>query len=241
MKRKIISFILALVFILSLTAGFAFASSECEHQFTDDGDCTTPAVCSLCGESKAQSEHNFNTVLFYTLTDDSNILLGGTKSVKCSNDGCGVKETIKIDSFVKQLGYSVKNNNNSDPKREKSTLITTFIIEASELDSYANANNKKIEYGVICYIPTKIGKAAPIKANGNAGKNVAKVQLNGKDGVNDLAVPQIPASSYDRAIVFAFYLIMDETVYYIQSNKSVTDHNQLTAVSCNDVYSKLNG
>lgn len=241
MKRKIISFILALVLIFSLTVSFAFASTECEHQFTDDGDCTTPAVCSFCGEIKAQSEHNFNTVISYTLNDDSNILLGGTKNVKCSNDGCSVKETIEIDTFVKQLGYSVKNNNNSDPKREKSTLITSFMVYASELDSYANANNKKIEYGVICYIPTKIGNAMPIKANGNAGKNVAKVKLNGKDGVSDIAVPQIPASSYDRTIVFAFYIIIDETVYYIQSNKSVTDHSQLTAVSCNDVYSKLNG
>jgi hypothetical protein len=209
------------------------AGEECAHQYKDDGNCTTPATCSTCGEvAFVKESHKLDRIISYTF-DDSNMLLGGTKVVGCSNTGCAYKETKDVYPLVKPLGYAIKEGD------EIATLIASYSLNAIELDNYSKLTSKEIEYGLLCYIPSRLGKDVPLKPDGKADVTVIKLELTGYTGINDLAIPKIPLKSYDEEIVFCAYLIIDKNVYYIQGDELISNHTLLNSVSCNDVLSAL--
>jgi hypothetical protein len=212
---------------------FIFAGEECAHQYKDDGNCTTPTTCSTCGEvAFVKESHKLDRVVSYTF-DESNMLLGGSKVVACSNTGCAYKETRDVYPLVKPLGYAIKEGD------EIATLIASYSLNAIELDNYSKLTSKEIEYGLLCYIPSRLGKDVPLKPDGKADVTVIKLELTGYTGINDLAIPKIPLKSYDEEIVFCAYLIIDKNVYYIQGDELISNHTLLNSVSCNDVLSAL--
>lgn len=233
MKKKLIIFGIVLMLALSLPICFIFAGEECEHQYKDDGNCTTPATCSICGEvAYVKESHKLDKIISYTF-DETNMLLGGSKVVGCSNTGCSYKETMDVYPLVEPLGYAIMEGD------EIATLIASYSLNAIELDNYSKLTNKEIEYGILCYIPSRLGKDVPLKPDGTADVTVIKLELTGYTGINDLSIPKIPLKSYDEEIVFSAYLIIDKKVYYIQGNELISDHTQLNSVSCNDVLSAL--
>lgn len=233
MKKKLIIFGIIFIIALSLPICFIFAGEECAHQYKDDGNCTTPATCSTCGEvAFVKESHKLDRVVSYTF-DESNMLLGGSKVVACSNTGCAYKETKDVYPLVKPLGYAIKEGD------EIATLIASYSLNAIELDNYSKLTSKEIEYGLLCYIPSRLGKDVPLKPDGKADVTVIKLELTGYTGINDLAIPKIPLKSYDEEIVFCAYLIIDKNVYYIQGDELISNHTLLNSVSCNDVLSAL--
>ncbi len=233
MKKKVIIFSIILIIALSIPLCFAFASEECEHQYKDDGDCTTPATCSLCGEvAYVKESHSFDKISSYTF-ENSNLLLGGKKTVKCSNKGCVCKEEQEVLPFVDPLGYAIKQEDGI------STLIASYAFNATEIDSFSKLSASSIEYGVICYIPSRLGTDAPLSPDGTPDVTVIKSKLTGYSGISDLAIPKIPDQSYSEEIVFSAYLIIGKDVYYIQDDEFITDYTKLVSVSCNDVIDAL--
>lgn len=233
MKKKIIIFSIVFVIAISFSLCFIFADKECEHQYKDDGNCTTPATCSTCGEViYVKESHKLDRIISYTF-DDSNMLLGGTKVVGCSNTGCAYKETKDVFPLVEPLGYAIKEDD------DVATLIASYSLNAIELENYSKLMNKEIKYGLLCYLPSRLGKNVPLKSNGTPDATVIKSELTGYTGINDLAVPKIPLKNYKEEIVFCAYLIIDKNVYYIQGDELITDHTKLISVSCNDVLSAL--
>lgn len=237
MKKRVLVFGIIFALILSISVYFSFAEKTCEHHYIDDGDCTTPAYCSLCNKVMyVQAEHSYENIVSYDLID-GNMMLGGDKAVKCSNTGCSSTITTEVLPFITPLGYSIKQIDKNGAML--ATLISSYIFNASEMDSFAEVYGKEIEYGIVCFVPSRMGNDPPILPDGTPDVTAIKLKLTGANGVNDLAVPQIPENSYDEKIVISAYLIIDKTVYYIQGNELNADFSQLVAVSCNDVLDKL--
>ena len=237
MKKRILIFTIVASFILVISMCLSYAAQPCEHQYKDDGNCTSPCYCMLCNKVLyVQPEHAYENTISYDL-ENGNFLLGGQKTKKCSNTGCEAATTYEVLPFITPLGYSVKES--ISDKETTATLISSYIFNGSEIDTFAEVYSKKVEYGIVCYIPSRMGNDQPILPDGTADITAIKMNLTSTNGVNDLAVPKIPQKSYDERIVIAAYIILDSNVYYIQSNELVSDYKQLTAVSCTDVLNKL--
>ena len=165
------------------------------------------------------------------------MLLGGQKTLQCSNTGCTATKTADIFSFIDPLGYAIKETDRNG--LGISTLISSYNFNASEIDTFAEVYGKDVEYGLICFIPERMKDDPPILSDGTPDVTAIKLKLNGTNGISDLAVPNIPENKYDEKIVFSAYLIINGTVYYIQNNELNSDYSKLVAVSCNDVLNKL--
>ena len=237
MKKRILIFSLVISFILSISICLSYAAQPCEHQYKDDGNCTSPCYCLICDKALyVQPEHSYENTISYDL-EDGNFLLGGQKIKKCSNTGCESTITCDVLPFISPLGYSVKESIVN--KETAATLISSYIFNGSEIDTFTDVYGKQVEYGIVCYIPSRMGEDQPILPDGTPDVTAIKMDLTSTNGVHDLAVPKIPQSSYDEKIVISAYIILDGNVYYVQSNELVSDYKQLTAVSCNDVLNKL--
>lgn len=237
MNKKIAIFSCVFALILAISVCLSFAAQPCEHSYKDDGNCTSPAYCLKCDKLMyVQPEHSYNTTVSYEFTN-GNMLLGGQKTLQCSNTGCTATKVADVYPFIDPLGYAIKEVDKNG--LSIATLISSYSINASEIDTFAKVHGKVIEYGVVCFIPERMKDDPPILPDGTPDVTAIKLKLNGTNGVSDLAVPNIPENKYDEKIVFSAYLIIDGTVYYIQNNELNSDYSQLVAVSCNDVLSKL--
>ncbi|MBO5379753.1 MAG: hypothetical protein J6A90_05440 [Clostridia bacterium] len=237
MKKRVLILCLTLVLSLSLFVPLAFADSECEHSYTDDGDCTTPLVCSLCDKIiYVQTSHNFDKTESYSYAD-GNFLSEGKKTVACTNSGCTTTKELDVKPLVDSLGYSIREYQKNDSTYY--SLATSYIFNAKEIKAYANSLGKEYEYGIMCYIPNDLGNDPPINSDGTPDVTVLKIPYKGTNGVCDLTIPSIIEDRAGDEFVFAAYLRFGSDVYYIQSDKIFTDNKDLTIVNCSIVLDKL--
>lgn len=159
-----------MIVLLALPICFIFADEECDHQYSDDGDCTTPVVCTVCNDVIVlEAEHNYNKTISYSFEErestieDSvlkdNIAASGTRRVKCSNEGCTSETVQDIQPLVSALGYSIKENtyaitdvDGSVEQVTVATIISTYFFNTSIIDDYAKHYNLDITYGTILYL-----------------------------------------------------------------------------------------
>ncbi len=163
MKKRIIIFFSIAIILLALPVGFAFASEECDHVYTDDNDCTTQVVCSKCNEVVIEAlEHDFKATLSYTFNEDESgeesYLLGGYKTARCKHKGCQKTDNITLQPFIFHLGYSIKedsfivtNKDGTKDTKTTATVISTFLFNVTEIEEYASFRAKKFEYGTFVY------------------------------------------------------------------------------------------
>ena len=238
MKKRALIFSIVLALALALFVPFAFAEAECEHSYTDDGDCTTPAVCSICGEATyVCASHNFDKAVSYSYNNEG-FVSSGTKKIACSNNGCtqAIEENARM--LIDSLGYSIREYVRNDFTYY--SLATSYIFNSNEIKSYAGSLGVDYEYGIICYLADLIGNDQPIDGEGDPDVTVLKINYTGADSVRDLTLPSIIDDSANDEFVFAAYLRLGEKVYYVQSDKIFTNYKDLSAVSCNRVLDKLN-
>lgn len=237
MKKRVLTLCLILALSLSLFVPLAFAEAECEHSYTDDGDCTTPAVCSLCGEVvNVEASHNFDKAISYSY-NDGNFLLSGKKTVACSNKGCTVTNEADAGAFATSLGYSIREYQKNDAKYY--SLTSSYIFAADEIKSYAESLGVDYEYGIICFIPGVIGNDPPINSNGDADVTVLKLKYKDVNGVCDLTIPSILETKTNDTFVFCAYFRFGTDVYYVQSDRITNNYKELTISSCAIVLDKL--
>ncbi len=238
MKKRALIFGLIFVLTLSLFVPLAFAEAECEHSYTDDGDCTTPADCTLCGQDAfVEASHSFDKTVSYSY-NDGNFLSSGKKTLACSNKGCTKTEDANADALVDSLGYSIREYQKNDYTYY--SLATSYIFSANEIKAYAESLGKDYEYGIICYLPSVIGNDQPIDGEGEPDVTVLKINYTGKNGVCDLTIPSIIKDMAKDEFVFAAYLKFGKDVYYIQSDRIITNYKELGIASASLVLDKLN-
>lgn len=236
MKKRVLTLCLIALLSLSLFVPLAFAESECEHTYTDDGDCTTPAACALCGQIVyLEASHNFDKDVSISYKD-GNFLSSGEKSATCSNKGCTKAINQKAKPLISSLGYSIREFEKADCTYY--SLTTSYIFNSNEIKSYANG--KAYEYGIICYIPSLIGDDQPVHSDGSYDVTVLKLNCTGANGVRDLTLPSIISTKENDQFVFAAYFILDGEVSYIQSDKIIKNYKELGISSCALVLDKLN-
>lgn len=195
------------------------------HTYTDDGDCKTALICDECGEVliEANTTHKYTTVQEYSFVNDD-INMGGVRTVSCSNYGCSCVTKQPFEPFVKALGYSVAEFESS----KSATITASYIFNAQDLIDYSDylsqVNNKRIkfEYGILIYIEGQVS-GAPITKAGAEAYGVVKAELTRVNGINDFSVPKIGKNAYDSGIYICAYLILNNELYYIQSNNVYTE------------------
>ena len=163
MKKRVILFFIVMIVLLALPIGFSFASEECDHTYTDDNDCSTPAYCTTCNKIALEAqEHNYDKSISYTFNKDEdgaeNFLLGGTRLVKCSNTGCTAETTEDVQPFISSLGYSIKeyessitNDDGTETPTNVASIISTYFFNISAIEDYAKLYQQNITYNVILY------------------------------------------------------------------------------------------
>lgn len=302
MKKRVILFFIVMIVLLAVPIGFSFASEECNHIYTDDNDCSTPAYCTTCNEIVLEAqEHNYTKSISYTFNKDENgkenFLLGGTRLVKCTNKGCNCETTENVQPFITAHGYSIKeyqssNNIGTQEESNVATIISTYFFNISAIEDYSKLYNENITYNVILYSQDRLTTvfcskcnyvyngtyiqvddkgqtttiqsawnkipdtytcprcnspkssfekefAPPISKQGRLHENaLLPNEVAGK--ITDIAIKNIPFSNYDDSIVITAFIIVGNDIYYVQSDKLVSDHNEIVAVTCNKILEKLN-
>ena len=237
MKKRVLTLCLILALSLSLFVPLAFADSECEHSYTDDGYCTTPATCTLCNEVVyVEASHNFDKTVSYSY-NDGNFISAGKKTVACSNNGCTKTSEIDASALAESLGYSIREFEKNDYTHY--SLTSSYVFNAKEIKAYAESLGKDYEYGIMCYIPGVIGNDQPISGSGDADITVLKLDYKDVNGVCDLTIPSINEAEKADQFVFAAYLRFGKDVYYVQSDRIFTNYKELTVVNCALVLDKL--
>lgn len=301
MKKRIILFFIVMIVLLAVPIGFSFASEECNHTYTDDNDCSTPTYCTTCNKIVLEAkEHNYKKSLSYTFNKDEdgkeNFLLGGTRTVQCTNTGCKCKATENVQPFITALGYSIKEYTSTSIDGEETSnfasIISTYFFNNSAIEDYAKLYNESITYNVILYSQDRLsnvncskcgykydgtykhtddkGKTtivtstwnnlpdtytcphcdapkssfekvleAPISNQGKLHENaLLPNEIAGK--ITDIAIKNIPYENYNDNIVITAFIIVGNDIYYVQSDKLISDHNEIVPITCNKILEKLN-
>lgn len=237
MKKRVLTLCIIFVLLTSLFVPLAFAKSECEHDYEDDGDCTTPANCTLCTQAiYVEEAHKFDKAVSYSYTD-GNFLSDGKKTVACSNKNC--TKTVELDAkpLIDSLGYSIREYQKNDSIYY--SLTTSYIFNADDIKSYAESLGKDYEYGILCYVPSAIKNDPPINSNGDADVTVLKLDYTDTNGACDLTIPSIIETKANDQFVYAAFVRFGKDVYYIQSDKIFINNKELAIVTCTTVLDKL--
>ncbi len=81
--------------------------------------------------------------------------------------------------------------------------------------------------------------AEPISKQGRLHENaLLPNEVAGK--ITDIAIKNIPYANYDDNIVITAFIIVGNNIYYVQSDKLISDHNEIVPVTCNKILEKLN-
>ena len=307
MKKRVIIFFCAMIVLLTLPICFIFADEECNHTYSDDGDCTTPVTCTVCNDVIIlETEHDYSTTLSYTFNKDEdgteNFLLGGTRRVKCSNDNCSSEIDEDVQPFISPLGYSIKEDTYTTEDYEgnieettSASIISTYFFNVSAIEDYAKCYNLDITYSTILYLQDLLSeyvcgecdyeydgkipvikvmggkeytelvetdwkdvpetyvcpecgaakssffedKAPPISETGRLHQSVLMPSEAAVGRINDIAIKHIYREDYNEAIVITAFMIIENDIYYIQSDKLISDHTEIVGVTCNKIFEKL--
>lgn len=207
------------------------------HEWTDDGDCTTPIHCNTCNELlvDASTSHKYEKVIEYSFVDE-NINMGGVKTVACTNPYCSSTKEVSFSKFINALGYSILEFEES----KSATMTASYFFNSTDLIDYSNYLNEatqkrlKFEYGMLVYMQGQVN-GAPISNNGTVVSGVAKADLTRSHGISDFSVPKIGQKNYDTGIFICAYLILGNDVYYIQGDNVYTasEYKSLKPVTVN--------
>ena len=199
-----------------------------DHQYTDDCDCSTATVCTVCNQTIVETlEHIIGTVYKY----DNGYSNEGLKVVGCVRDGCEHGERTTLDALIVSLGYSKEEDGVGITHTAK--INREAILEYQAFLSSEKGENVKAMYGVIAAIDDKNG--TPITAYGTLAEGYkAAFTDNSNTAYTILTVKLCGITDTTQKLNLGAYIIIDGNVNYIYGLTKQTS-NKAESVSYSDL------
>ncbi len=123
----------------------------------DDGNCSTPVICSVCSKHtyREAKEHVTIEKLAYT-----SFMEEGEYCVSCTNDGCTYGMTEKADALFVCLGYSV-------PEDGRDGITIGYSVNAGAIAEYTSITGNTLNYGIFAVAFSNIGDNDIVNADGS--------------------------------------------------------------------------
>ena len=182
-----------------------------DHKYTDDSDCTTAHICTVCAKVVVEAlEHAEVTTIVYTSYDAS-----GVKTVCCSNAGCGYKVITDVAAMLECLGYSAQ-------EFGKGGIAVGYRVNSEAISEYEAIGNKAVKLGVFAVTQEKLGSSDVFGENGVAVSGAITVELlNREISAFELKIVGFAEEQKDVELAMGAYVCVtegDNTEYsYIQS------------------------
>jgi hypothetical protein len=181
-----------------------------DHTYTDDFDCTTEHICSVCEDLIIEAiEHNLLTEILYASYGED-----GTKSTTCQNEGCNHIITVVAKSLFTNLGYSTKEYSNGG-------IGITFIVNYDAINDYKSIMGKEIKFGVFAVSKAKLGDNEIMNASGDTADGVVSADFSKHSyDVIALRITGFETEAHKNAkLAFGAYVIENgENVSYLQAD-----------------------
>ena len=134
------------------------------HDAVEDGDCTTPLICTRCNAVlEAASAHDNQTVVEYPLgyMKEGYVRTGCTK--------CSAYEEKALNALFACQGYSA-------PENGADGIAIGFIVNSAAIIDYEKATNKTVSYGVFAAIKDRLN-GGDVFENGEANECAIVVDM----------------------------------------------------------------
>ena len=175
---------------------------------SDDGNCTTALVCSMCKEYtiREAKEHISNSRAFYASYTEK-----GEYYVGCTNEGCTVGTTEELSPLFTCLGYSSSYYGNSG-------LALGFVADRKAIARYNELTGEAIGYGIFAVAQSNAEGKEIIDVNGVGAKGVASVEFSGREyDVLEMKITGFETEEHKNAqLALGAYVIDGGKVHYLQ-------------------------
>lgn len=193
---------------------------------SDDGNCTTALVCSMCKEYtiREAKTHINNSRTFYT-----SYMEKGEHYVGCTNEGCTVGTTEELSPLFTCLGYSSAYYGNSG-------IALSFVANRKAISRYNELTGEAIGYGIFAVAQSNAEGKEIIDVNGVGAKGVASVEFSGREyDVLEMKITGFETEEHKNAqLALGAYVIENGKVTYLQATKPL-EGNLYTYVSYNSL------
>lgn len=135
---------------------------------SDDGNCETEVMCSVCNEYtyKEAKEHNITESIIY-----SNFAKNGEYSVKCTNDGCKYGTSQTAYALFNCVGLSTPVSEN------RGEMVIGYTVNFEAIELYEKVMNITLDYGIFAVAKNKI-EDNDIFENGEATNGVVTATVD---------------------------------------------------------------
>ncbi len=196
-------------------ANYCEALNNGVHTYTDPTSCV--AVCTKCSLAKNPdiSDHKLIT----TYTYENGFVSVGSKTTKCTVDGCKYTETTELEAILSLTGYSNKIGGDK--------MCVGYAVNQKAYKEYTEAGNT-LSYGIVAYIPAE-GETNIAPVNNNlTGKNDKTIvaSVNTTYVGFDFILTGFTSEHNGLSLVMCAYVYDGEKVEYISTSNGELQQTQ---------------
>lgn len=227
-KKIVLSLVFALMclFMLSLCV---FADGECQHEYTDDNDCSTAVFCDICGDEVVPAKvHRLRSARIEY--PDNNFLAEGTRYIVCITNGCDYTDERVAEPFMSALGYSFSGGN----------ICASYSVNSLAMEEYRSVYGILFEYGLLTTSKANLdsleGGEALDEEGEPANSKIIKADFtDSRFSVCDLILSGLSEALWDAEIVISAYFKFSDETYYVQGAELVNTSADFDTVTYNEV------
>lgn len=181
-------------------------------QPADDGDCTTALICSMCKEYeiRAALEHVSDERITYV-----SFMEAGEHYIGCTNDGCKVGSTTKLNPLFTCLGYSFN-------EVESGSVSIGYSIDHQAIKTYEDLTNTTVNYGLFIGVGEKLGQDDIFNLETNEASNGVLVANFTSTNFNYIKIKVVGFETEAQKIAsftIGAYVVNDNKISYLQNEK----------------------
>lgn len=178
----------------------------------EDGDCTTALICSMCKEYeiRAALSHISDERITYV-----SFMEAGEHYIGCTNDGCKVGSTTKLNPLFTCLGYSFN-------EVESGSVSIGYSIDHQAIKTYEDLTNTTVNYGLFIGIGEKLGQDDIFNLETNEASNGVLVANFTSTSFNYIKIKVVGFETEAQKIAsftIGAYVVNDNKISYLQNEK----------------------
>ena len=139
------------------------------HNIEINGANECVGICNQCGMAfvNHSKEAEINTNIFYVSYAEK-----GTKTVKCTNEGCTYLVTEEMPALFTCLGYSTPEYSGS------AGIAVGFAANEAAISEYTEVTGKSVGYGLFAVLKDRIGDNDIFASDGTAADGVVSTNIS---------------------------------------------------------------
>ena len=205
------------------------------HNIEINGANECVGICNQCGMAfvNHSKEAEINTNIFYVSYAEK-----GTKTVKCTNEGCTYLVTEEMPALFTCLGYSTPEYSGS------AGIAVGFAANEAAISEYTEVTGKSVGYGLFAVLKDRIGDNDIFASDGTAADGVVSTNISrfGYE-IFEIKIVGFGEEHKDMKIAMGAYVeVTDgEATEYIYLQSGTPEENERYCfVSYNDVVAPAN-